>query len=71
LGDATYVRVPGVVKPINCGSKDRARLIAAAPALLEALQGLLHEDGGSLAHAASHPKCIAARAALALAGARA
>ncbi len=36
-GDASYVSIPGVVKPIACGSKERARLIAAAPELLEAL----------------------------------
>jgi hypothetical protein len=39
LGDATHVQVPGVAKPINCGSVDRARLIAAAPDLYEALLG--------------------------------
>lgn len=38
LGDKAYVCVPGVVKPINCGSAERAKLIAAAPELLAALR---------------------------------
>ena len=42
-----------------------AALVSAAPDLLEALQALIHEDGGSLAHSAEHPKCVAARAAIA------
>lgn len=41
-GDATYVQVQGVAKPIACGSKERARLIAAAPDLLEALEALVN-----------------------------
>jgi hypothetical protein len=41
-----------------------AALTAELQQCREALAGLLHEDGGSLAHAASHPKCVAARAAL-------
>lgn len=40
-GDPTFVFVPGIVKPIACGSKERARLIAAAPELKEALQNML------------------------------
>lgn len=39
-GDARWVKVPGIVKPINCGAADRARLVAAAPDLLEALQAI-------------------------------
>lgn len=39
----------------------RARLALA----VEALESLLHEDGGSLAHSANHPKCAAARAVIA------
>jgi hypothetical protein len=37
-GDASWVSLPGVVKPINCGNKANARLIAAAPDMLAALQ---------------------------------
>jgi hypothetical protein len=44
-----------------------ATAVAALPQLVEALRDLLHEDGGSLAHSANHPKCVAARAALAAA----
>lgn len=36
-GDPAYVSV-GTAKPINCGSKERARLIAAAPEMYEALK---------------------------------
>jgi hypothetical protein len=35
-GDASYVSV-GLAKPINCGNKANARLIAAAPKMYEAL----------------------------------
>ena len=42
-----------------------ARLIASAPDLLEALQSLIHNDGGSLAFSAGNPVCVAARAAIA------
>jgi hypothetical protein len=37
-GDPAYVFFPGVAKPINCGSRVRARLIVAAPKLLAALK---------------------------------
>lgn len=36
-GDARFVSIPDVAKPINAGSIDRARLIAAAPELKEQL----------------------------------
>lgn len=39
-GDPTCVFVPGVAKPINCGSQERAKLIAAAPELLATLQAV-------------------------------
>ncbi len=42
-----------------------ARLISAAPDLLEALCALIHEDGGSIAVSRDNPKCVAARAAIA------
>jgi hypothetical protein len=40
-GDSRWVQIPMVVKPINCGSADRARLIAAAPELLAACKDAL------------------------------
>jgi hypothetical protein len=50
-GDATYVQVPGVAKPISCGSQERAHLIAAAPALLEACKAaLIQAEGCFLNH---------------------
>ena len=53
--------------PYLCGDDHMAdaRLIAAAPELLAALQSLLNEDGGSLAHSANNPVCVAVRAAIA------
>jgi hypothetical protein len=41
------------------------RLRAEAEALRKALQGLLYEDGGSLAMSKDNPLCVAARAAIA------
>jgi len=64
-GDSRYVAIPGVVKPINCGSADRARLIAAAPELLEALKQALRDgerDGPASAMASLN---IVGRAAIA------
>lgn len=43
-GDPTRVQIPGVAKPILCGSKERARLIAAAPDLLAFVQGIANHD---------------------------
>jgi len=40
-GDVRWVQVPGIVKPINCGSADRARLIAVAPDAHEANKSAL------------------------------
>lgn len=37
-GDSRRVAVPNIVKPIDCGTQDRARLIAAAPEMLAALR---------------------------------
>jgi len=37
-GDSTCVFVPGVAKPIACGSKERALIVAAAPDMLAALE---------------------------------
>jgi hypothetical protein len=37
-GNAAFVSIPGVVKPIMCGSTSRAHLIAAAPDLLAACE---------------------------------
>ncbi len=49
-----------------CAERDaNARLIVSAPELLAALAALIHEDGGSVAHSAEHPKCVSARAAIA------
>ena len=45
--------------------EDDARLIAAAPELLEALKGLLHDDGGSIAVSRSNEKAVRAQAAIA------
>lgn len=43
-GDASYVRVPGVVKPINCGSVERAALIVrAVNAYDDLVKALEHE----------------------------
>lgn len=39
-GDERFVFFAGVAKPIDCGSKERARMVAATPELLEALQAL-------------------------------
>lgn len=50
-GDASCVSVPGVVKPIACGSQERARMIAATPELVESLRnlvGLAKMRGGNL-----------------------
>lgn len=40
-GDASYVLITGVAKPIACGSTARARLIAAAPDLLDFAQSMV------------------------------
>lgn len=45
-GDPTCVFVPGVAKPIACGSQERARLIAAAPELLHELRLLNVDENG-------------------------
>ena len=49
----------------NGNDGSNADLIISVHDLLEALQGLIHEDGGSVAHSANHEKCIKARAAIA------
>jgi hypothetical protein len=46
-------------------SANAERIREAAPELLEALESLLHEDGGSLAYSGGNPVCIAARSAIA------
>lgn len=61
------VFVPGVLQPMRCGSAERARLVAAAPKLLKALQSIVdslaeHDDEGMIEHA---EQMIAARAAIA------
>jgi hypothetical protein len=55
LGDPTYVCVPGIAKPIACGSRERARLIAAAPQMLEALREAdPHGDAQATIRALAH-----------------
>lgn len=49
LGDPTHVNV-GTAKPIDCGSRDRARLIAAAPDLLECVQQFLKQGDFNSPH---------------------
>src|SRR4051812_7377138 len=46
-GDNRYVSLPGIVKPIPCGSQANARLIAASPELYEALEEMLGTFGGA------------------------
>lgn len=54
---------PGAGKP--CPSLADARLIAAAPELLEALKALLADSGGTIGTSEGHGFAIAARAAVA------
>ncbi len=44
-GDAKYVFFEGVARPINCGSAERAQMVAAAPDLLAVLKQARREYG--------------------------
>jgi len=67
-GDARWVSVPGVAKPINAGSAERAQLIAAAPELLKTLELIadgLSADGRTMDGMTKAAAVIKARAAIA------
>ena len=62
--DANYEAHYSKWQADRAAAKELARRAACFPELLEALKGLLHEEGGTLGLAPKNPLCVAAKSAI-------